>query len=167
MNDARLMVTRLYRLSQIYPAYPVTSRESHSSHLRLFPGPSGWSLGSPQSLGDQKSGILGRPLVLPFTSHKVISAAWCWASGLKFTLLLLKGSGYRFLLTGTMGLWGGTPCHPIPISALARRTILSVVSVHLCCSELPSFHAVAEPLHSVLPRRPWKLGAGLLWGWRD
>lgn len=163
MNDARLMVTRLYCLSQIYPAYPVTSRESHS---RLFPCLSGWSLGSPQSPGDQKSGILGQPLVLLFTSCKVISAAWCWASGLEFTLLLLKGSGYRFLLTGTMGLWG-TPCHPIPISALAWRTILSVVSVHLCCSELPSFHAVAEPLHSVLPRRPWKLGAGLLWGWRD
>lgn len=72
MNDARLMVTRLYRLSQICPAYPVTSRESHSRHLRLFPCPSGRSLGSPQSPGDQKSGILGRPLLLPFTSRKVI-----------------------------------------------------------------------------------------------
>lgn len=135
-------VTRLYCLSQIYPAYPVTSRESNSSHLRLFPCPLGWSLRSAQSLGDQKSGILGWPLVLPFTSYKVISAAWCWASGLEFTLLLLRGSGYRFLLTGTMGLWGTlVPATPYPflpwLGELSFLWSLSTSAAQSCPPSMP------------------------------
>lgn len=145
------MVTRLYQLSQIYPAYPVTSRESNSSHLRLFPCLLGWSLGIPPVSWGPKSGILDRPLVLPFTGCRVFSAAWCWTSGLEFTLLLLNCSGYRFLLTGTMGLWGTlVPATPYPfflplLGELSFLWSLSTSAAQSCPPSMPLLNLCTVP----------------------